>query len=157
MLALSASGRKLAMKLFIASGEAPFQQAGHHAGERTVHEAGADTDAELGDALAAERLDLAGRVPDVGQHDPRVADQRLSIGGGAHAARQPLEQRHAEELLEPPQAHAESGLRDVAGRGGGPQRALVDGGHQVLELAYLHNGSLYIMHNMRIFNEVMAG
>jgi hypothetical protein len=50
----------------------------------------------------------------------------------------PVQQRHAEPLLEAGDAAAEAGLRDIAGFGGFDEVAVLDGGPQMLELLDFH-------------------
>ena len=85
-----------------------------------------------------ERPDGVDAVAHGRQQRLGMGQERLAGGGEDDAARDPLEERRAQLALEQAEAPADSGLREVEGRGRPGEPAETGDGDQGLELADLH-------------------
>ena len=81
---------------------------------------------------------VGAQVAQAGQHLARMHQQRLTRGGRAYLARQALEQRRAQFLLQVGNLVAERGLHHVAALGGTGEVALLGQGHGEFELLEIH-------------------
>ena len=107
-------------------------------------QAGRGADGETAAGHARERAGLGAGGLDVGQDALHEGEQRLAVGGeGDRAlAGAPVEERHAELVLEQADLAAQAGLGQVQA-GGGPGEALLLGdGEGVGQLVQLHMGDL---------------
>ena len=55
---------------------------------------------DLAEATGLQRVEFVVRLVQVDEHHARVADHGLAVPGGLHAARQPVEQRHLQHVLQ---------------------------------------------------------
>ncbi|MCY1516428.1 hypothetical protein D9M68_510570 [compost metagenome] len=96
---------------------------GDGAGEQARGEGGDGADSDPAKVAGFQRHQFLAHAGQLGEDHPRVVDQRLAEGGGAHAARQTLEEFDAEQVLGLVQ-HLGGGRLGHADRIGGPtQRA----------------------------------
>jgi hypothetical protein len=106
-----------------------------HVGQQVGRDGGDDAEPQG----PVERLaELAGGVGQVVRVQQQLADpgqDRLAAGGEEHAAGRPLEEAHADLLLELLHLGGEGRLGDVAALGGAPEAAQLRHGLRVLELA----------------------
>ena len=88
--------------------------------------------------LTAHRRYVGAQVAQAGQHLARVHQQRLARRGGTHLARQALEQRRAQFLLQCGDLVAERGLHHVAALGGAGEVAFLGQRNGKFELLEVH-------------------
>jgi hypothetical protein len=99
------------------------------------------TNAHFAEAPRLQRFELAARLRKTRQRDARVPDHRLAIPRGSHAARQSLEQRDAEHVLEILEKLRGRGLRHVEELGRAMNVALIANRDQQHELPRLESGT----------------
>ncbi|ODU74776.1 MAG: hypothetical protein ABT00_16125 [Bordetella sp. SCN 68-11] len=90
-------------------------------------------DAQFSSPAAQEIADLAGGIGAGHIDDARVMQQRVAEGCEPHAGRRPLEQRHAQVILEVLDAPRQRGLADMQPVGRGADPAGIGHGQEIAQ------------------------
>jgi hypothetical protein len=118
-------------------------------GPEALHDVGDDREQRRADEADAKAADLAfadppsrgDRAVELGQDRAGVAQERRAGRGELNAPARPLQQEHAQLVLEPAQLLAQRGLGQMQPRGRAAEVQLLRDRDEVLQLAQLHGSS----------------